>query len=112
MHMVILRGRKATTTSKTQFLTCSFSLRFLCDFWRAQDSCNTCKAAARLLQGKQGVRMTDVIVHHPRKITVRIIARLPQECCETYDYSLKSHNGHTAAVQELNDISLCLATVS
>ena len=38
---------------KTKFLTCPFSLRFLCNFWRTRSG---------LLQGEQGVLTTDVRV--------------------------------------------------
>ena len=61
---------------------------------------NAAARHARLLQDTQGGRMTDVRVHHPcicltkaarlpqdhRSMTLRFIARLSQECCETYDY--------------------------
>ena len=33
--------------SEIKFLTCSFSLRFLCNFWRTQGCCKAHKTAAR-----------------------------------------------------------------
>ena len=68
-----IQGRKAAAPSKTKF-----SLRFLCDFWRTQGCCKTCRAAARLLQGTQGVRTTDVRVRHQR-ISLTKVVRLPQD---------------------------------
>ena len=57
-----IQGRKAAATSKTKFSTYSFSLRF-----RAISGDRTAAARhARLLQGTQGFRTTDVRVRHPR----------------------------------------------
>ena len=63
---VVCKGRKAAATSKTKFSTCSFFLRLLYDFWRTQGCCEARKAAARLLQGTQGVHTTNVMACHPR----------------------------------------------
>ena len=60
-----------------EFSTCPFSLRFVCVFLETYDSRKTRKAVARLLQGTQGVRTTDVIVRKPR-ICLTSAARLPQ----------------------------------
>ena len=76
--LAVQQGPKAAAKSKTKFSTCSFHLRFLCNFWRMRDSCKTRKAALRLLQGMQCVRKTDVIVRHPR-ICLTKAARLLQD---------------------------------
>ena len=62
---------------RNEFSTCSFSLRFVCVFWKTYDSRKTHKTAARLLQDTQGVRTTDVIVRQSR-ICLTTAARLPQ----------------------------------
>ena len=62
---------------RNEFSTCSFSLRFVCDFSETYDSHKTHKAVARLLQDTQGVRTTDVIVHKPR-ICLTSALSLPQ----------------------------------
>ena len=72
------QSRKAAATSKTKLSTCSFPLRFVCVFWRTQGSCKARTAATGLLQGMQGVRMTDVVVSHPH-ICLTKAARLPQD---------------------------------
>ena len=90
-------------------------VHFLCDFCVIS---GRRKAAARLLQGTQGVCMTDIRVHLPRiclkktaklpqdhcAMTLHFIARLPQECCKLY-------NGRTAALRVLYNILLCLANL-
>ena len=54
-----------------------------------------CKATSRLLQGLHDVRRTDVRVRHKHicltkaarlPTALRFMARLSQECCETYYY--------------------------
>ena len=72
------QGLKAAATSKTEFLTCSFSSQSVCVFGKTEDSRKTCKAAARLLQDTHGVRTTDVIVRQSRSCLTKA-TRLPQD---------------------------------
>ena len=59
-----------------------------CDFLKTQDSCKTrqgsydCRKARKVF-----IRLVLRKLPDYRKITVRFIARLLQECSETYDYS-------------------------
>ena len=46
-HLEIYQGRTAAATTKTKFLTSSFSLQFSCDLMKMRDCRNSRKAAAR-----------------------------------------------------------------
>ena len=64
-----IQGRKAAATSKTKFSTCSFSLRFLCDYGGPK----TAARHARLLQDKLGRKTSPpmYLSYESRKTTPR-----------------------------------------
>ena len=71
-----VQHHKTAFRNYIQDATCSFSLRFLCDFRRTQGCYKARKAAARLLQSTQGVSTTDVRIPQ-RRICLMKAARLP-----------------------------------
>ena len=105
-------------------------VHFLCDFCPFSGGHKTAarhlqitqccrKAVPRLLQDTQGVRTTDVIVHHPL-ICLTKAAKVPQVNRAIYrkaaarmtrNVRLQLKNDCTAAMREPHDVSLCLATV-
>ena len=85
-NFLVSCGRKDKVERLQQRQKLNFRhVHFLCDFCAISGGRKTRKAAARLLQGTQGVHTTDIIVCHPRilrkpqdyrKISVRFFARL------------------------------------